>query len=216
MNSEIKVDKPSPSYLKHSNNGGLFVGLVYVLVLMSILALALWQNSEVDKNKAIITLDERITLLEEQLSLADENNTDSMTGISASLQFLDKEVRKLWDLSNKRNKVDIKKLKEDTELINTNLNVINDEIGQLKELISQTNKDIDHIRKLSKQSNDDLNILKALPIQINNLETKLMLAEDSIQALESYKKQINQTILEIQSEISKSCGRQRSANCYRG
>ena len=125
-----------------------------------------------------------------------------MTGISASLQFLDKEVRKLWDLSNKRNKVDIKKLKEDTELINTNLNVLNDEIGQLKELISQTNKDIDHIRKLSKQSNDDLNILKALPIQINNLETKLMLAEDSIQALESYKKQINQTILEIQSEIS--------------
>ena len=51
-------------------------------------------------------------------------------------------------------------------------------------------------------SNDDINILKALPIQINNLETKLMLAEDSIQALESYKKQINQTILEIQSEIS--------------
>ena len=67
---------------------------------------------------------------------------------------------------------------------------------------SQTNKDIDDIKKLSKQSNDDLNILKALPIQINNLETKLMLAEDSIQALESYKKQINQTILEIQSEIS--------------
>jgi hypothetical protein len=29
-----------------------------------------------------------------------------------------------------------------------------------------------------------------------------MLTEDSIQALESYKKQINQTILEIQSEIS--------------
>jgi chromosome segregation ATPase len=203
MNSEIKVDKPSPSYLKHANNGGLFVGLVYVLVLMSILALALWQNSEVDKkNKAIVTLDERIALLEEQLSLADENNTDSMTGISASLQFLDKEVRKLWDLSNKRNKVDIKKLKEVTELINTDLNVLNEEIGELKELISQTNKDIDHIRKLSKQSNDDLNILKALPIQINNLETKLMLAEDSIQALESYKKQINQTILEIQSEIS--------------
>ena len=203
MNSEIKVDKPSPSYLKHSNNGGLFVGLVYVLVLMSILALALWQNSEVDKkNKAIATLDERIALLEEQLSLSDENNTDSMAGISASLQFLDKEVRKLWDLSNKRNKVDIKKLKENTELINTDLNVLNEEIGQLKELISQTNKEVDFIRKLNNQSNKDIDNLKTLPIQLNNLETKLMLAEDSIQALESYKKQINQTILEIQSEIS--------------
>ena len=203
MNSEIKVDKPSPSYLKHSNNGGLFVGLVYVLVLMSILALALWQNSEVDKkNKAIITLDERIALLEEQLSLADENNTDSMTGISASLQFLDKEVRKLWDLSNKRNKVDIKKLKEDTELISTDLNLLNEEITQLIELISKTNKEIDNIKKLSSQSTKDINYLKALPLQLSNLETKLMLAEDSIQALESYKKQINQTILEIQSEIS--------------
>jgi archaellum component FlaC len=203
MNSEIKVDKPSPSYLKHSNNGGLFVGLVYVLVLMSILVLALWQNSEVDKkNKAIIILDERIAILEEQLSLADENNTDSMTGISASLQFLDKEVRKLWDLSNKRNKVDIKKLKEDTELISTDLNLLNEEITQLIELISKTNKEIDNIKKLSSQSTKDINYLKALPLQLSNLETKLMLAEDSIQALESYKKQINQTILEIQSEIS--------------
>jgi archaellum component FlaC len=203
MNSEIKVDKPSPSYLKHSNNGGLFVGLVYVLVLMSILVLALWQNSEVDKkNKAIIILDERIAILEEQLSLADENNTDSMTGISASLQFLDKEVRKLWDLSNKRNKVDIKKLKEDTELISTDLNLLNEEITQLIDLISKTNKEIDNIKKLSSQSTKDINYLKALPLQLSNLETKLMLAEDSIQALESYKKQINQTILEIQSEIS--------------
>jgi archaellum component FlaC len=203
MNSEIKVDKPSPSYLKHSNNGGLFVGLVYVLVLMSILVLALWQNSEVDKkNKAIIILDERIAILEEQLSLADENNTDSMTGISASLQFLDKEVRKLWDLSNKRNKVDIKKLKEDTELISTDLNLLNEEITQLIDLISKTNKEIDNIKKLSSQSTKDINYLKALPLQLSNLETKLMLTEDSIQALESYKKQINQTILEIQSEIS--------------
>jgi archaellum component FlaC len=203
MNLEIKVDKPSPSYLKHSNNGGLFVGLVYVLVLMSILVLALWQNSEVDKkNKAIIILDERIAILEEQLSLADENNTDSMTGISASLQFLDKEVRKLWDLSNKRNKVDIKKLKEDTELISTDLNLLNEEITQLIDLISKTNKEIDNIKKLSSQSTKDINYLKALPLQLSNLETKLMLTEDSIQALESYKKQINQTILEIQSEIS--------------
>ena len=51
-------------------------------------------------------------------------------------------------------------------------------------------------------SNKDIDNLKTLPIQLNNLETKLMLAEDSIKALESYKKQINQTILEIQSEIS--------------
>ena len=126
MNSEIKVDKPSPSYLKNSNSGGLFVGLIYVLVLMSILLLALWQNSDIkDKENSLKILDDRIAILEEQLSLVDESNMDSMSGISASLQFLDKEVRKLWDLSNKRNKLDIKKLKEVDANINLDLKSVN-------------------------------------------------------------------------------------------
>ena len=203
MNSEIKVDKPSPSYLKHSNNGGLFVGLVYVLVLMSILALALWQNSEVDKkNKAIITLDERIALLEEQLSLADENNTDSMTGISASLQFLDKEVRKLWDLSNKRNKVDIKKLTE--------------QLTKLDKLFTKLQKDVaaNQLNLNSMKKNIDLNLskidelglsaedLQSLRLSLSNINTQLMLLDDSVQALNNYKNQLNQVILEIQTQVS--------------
>ena len=203
MNSEIKVDKPSPSYLKHSNNGGLFVGLVYVLVLMSILALALWQNSEVDKkNKAIVTLDERIALLEEQLSLADENNTDSMTGISASLQFLDKEVRKLWDLSNKRNKVDIKKLTE--------------QLNKLDKLFTKLQKDVvaNQLNLNSMKKNIDLNLskidelglsaedLQSLRLSLSNINTQIMLLDDSVQALNNYKSQLNQVILEIQTQVS--------------
>ena len=44
------------------------------------------------------------------MNIADEINNDSLTDISSSIQFLDKEIRKLWDLSNKRNKVNISKL----------------------------------------------------------------------------------------------------------
>ena len=40
-----------------------------------------------------------------------------MTDITSSIQFLDKEVRKLWDLSNKRNKVNIQKLTKQTSEI---------------------------------------------------------------------------------------------------
>ena len=106
MDRNLKIEKRSPSYLKKSNRGGLLIGFIYVGAFMSILFLAIWQTFESEYNKTTNTLiDERLTLIEEQINLADETNNDSITDISSSIQFLDKEVRKLWDLSNKRNKV---------------------------------------------------------------------------------------------------------------
>jgi cytochrome oxidase assembly protein ShyY1 len=104
----MKPNKSSPAYLKKKNSGGLFVGFLYVLVFMSILALGIWQNFEANaKKKSLESVYQRLSVIEEQINIADEVNNDSLTDISASIQFLDKEVRKLWDLSNKRNKVNI-------------------------------------------------------------------------------------------------------------
>ena len=44
--------------------------------------------------------------------------------------------------------------------------------------------------------------LNTLKISLNNIETQLILLEDSVQALNNYKNQLNQVILEIQTEIS--------------
>ena len=51
MNQTMKPNKSSPAYLKKKTSGGLFVGFLYVLVFMSILALAIWQNFETKANK---------------------------------------------------------------------------------------------------------------------------------------------------------------------
>jgi chromosome segregation ATPase len=203
MNSEIKVEKPSPSYLKRSNNGGLFIGLIYVLVLMSILFLALWQSSEIqEKNASLKIFDDRISVLEEQLNLVDESNMDSMSGISASLQFLDKEVRKLWDLSNKRNKVDINKLKDIDVAINADLKSLDIQMNKTIKLIESQTDALASLKIQFNSLSDGYKILNRLPQDIKSLETQLMLIDDSIRALESYKKQINQTMFEIQTEVT--------------
>ena len=44
--------------------------------------------------------------------------------------------------------------------------------------------------------------LGALKLSLSNINTQQMLLDDSIQALNSYKNQLNQAILEIQTEIS--------------
>ena len=203
MDRDIKVSKKLPSYLERAGSGGLFVGFIYVVAFMSILLLGIWQTFESENNKSTLTsIDERISLIEEQINIVDETNNDSMTDITSSIQFLDKEIRKLWDLSNKRNKVDIKKLTE--------------QLSSLDKLFIKLQKDVaaNQLNLDSMKKNIDLNLskidelglsaedLQSLRLSLSNINTQLMLLDDSVQALNNYKNQLNQVILEIQTQIS--------------
>ena len=203
MKRNLKIDKKLPAYLQRSNKGGLLIGFIYVITFMSILFLGIWQTFESESNKSSLTLvDERLSLIEEQINIVDETNNDSMTDITSSIQFLDKEVRKLWDLSNKRNKVNIQKLTEQSTKIEKLLDEIQINIKNNQDNIYSLKNNIDlNISKLdSLQLNaSDLNILKT---NINSLDTQLILLDDSVQALNNYKNQLNQAILEIQTDIS--------------
>ena len=203
MASKLKITKNLPSYLEKSSKGGLLIGFIYVIAFMSILFLAIWQTFESENNKSSMKLvDERLSLIEEQINIVDETNSDSMTDITSSIQFLDKEIRKLWDLSNKRNKVDIQKLTEQTnEIENLLLTIRNDiEINQ-KNLLSTQDSVSKNIKKI-----DDLGLssedLISLKLSLNNIDTQLILLDDSVQALNNYRNQLNQVILEIQTQIS--------------
>jgi hypothetical protein len=203
MSSKFKIGKKLPSYLNRSSKGGLLVGFIYVVAFMSILFLAIWQTFESEYNKSSMQLvDERLSLIEEQINIVDETNNDSMTDITSSIQFLDKEIRKLWDLSNKRNKVNIEKLTNQANKINELLISLENDI-KFNQLTLETAKtDISNnsieINELG-LSNEDLISLK---LSLSNIDTQLILLDDSVQALNNYKNQLNQVILEIQTQIS--------------
>ena len=205
MTSRFKINKKLPSYLKRSSTGGLLIGFIYVLTFMSILFLSLWQTFEYQNNKDNMELvDQRISIIEEQINIVDEINNDSMTDITSSIQFLDKEIRKLWDLSNKRNKVNIEnlttKLNELESLITEMIDDIDLNKDNLQLLKSETIVSIDKLDEVI----NEISSLNTLKISLNNIETQLILLEDSVQALNNYKIQLNQVILEIQTEISNS------------
>ena len=199
----MKIDKKIPTYLQRANKGGLFIGFIYVLVFMSILFLWIWQTFESEDNKSSMNLmDERLAIIEEQINIVDETNNDTITDISSSIQFLDKEIRKLWDLSNKRNKVNIQKLSEQTIKIEQLLKSLEDEVSNNQSTIINMRDSIDqnisNIQELG-ISADDLSIIR---LNLSSIDTQLMLLDDTVQALNSYKNQLNQTILEIQTQIN--------------
>ena len=203
MNSKFKISRKIPSYLNRSSKGGLLVGFIYVIAFMSILFLAIWQTFESENNKSSMQLvDERLSLIEEQINIVDETNNDSMTDITSSIQFLDKEIRKLWDLSNKRNKVNIEKLINQTDEINKILTSVQNDIkNNQTDLESSKNIIFNNTAKIDELglSSEDLISLK---LSLTNIDTQLILLDDSVQALNNYKNQLNQVILEIQTQIS--------------
>ena len=199
----MKIDKKKPAYIDRSNKGGLLVGFIYVLAFMSILFLWIWQTFESENNNSSMKIiDERLSIIEEQINIADESNNDTVNDLSSSIQFLDKEIRKLWDLSNKRNKVNIQKLTQQTLEIEDILNNLDKSVSQNKKSLAairnSLEKEIENIRS-SSASNNDLEMIK---LNLNSIDTQLMLLDDSVQALNGYKNQLNQTILEIQTQVS--------------
>ena len=187
----------------NKNSSGLFLGVVFVLLLVGILALSLWV-SELSKASGDINskVETRLMVLEEQLKLADSTSTDFLSDVNSQLQFLDKEIRKLWDLSNKRNKVNIANLDNEVKkhsdalreiaLMQTNdqknINLIREQSRKLKVLLDQLTE--------SNKENAMLNN------KISELNNSILLMEETIQAFDLYRKQNNEMLQDIQLQIS--------------
>jgi len=202
MTIKISATKNGDSHINKSSSG-LFLGIVFVLLLIGILALSLWV-SELSKtsNSVNSKVESRLLILEEQLQLADSTSTEFLSDINTQLQFLDKEIRKLWDLSNKRNKVNISKLTKDvskhTEALKeiaatqtndqTNINSIKNEAQKLRSAIDE----------LSQANKENLNAQN----KIAELNKSILLLEETVQAFDAYRRQNNEMLQEMQLKIS--------------
>ena len=202
MNIKISATKDGDSNLNKSSSG-LFLGIVFVLLLIGILALSLWV-SELSKASSNVNskVESRLSILEEQLQLADSTSTEFLSDVNTQLQFLDKEIRKLWDLSNKRNKVNIAKLTQDISKHSTALKEIamtqtNDQtnINTIKNESKKLRVAIDELSQANKENLSAQN-------KINELNKSVLLLEETVQAFDAYRRQNNEMLQEMQLKIS--------------
>ena len=202
MNMKISATKDEDSYINKSSSG-LFLGVVFVLLLIGILALSLWVSELSNTSNTVNSeVESRLSILEEQLQLADSTSTEFLSDINSQLQFLDKEIRKLWDLSNKRNKVNIAKLTQDVTKHSTALKEIamtqtNDQINinAIKNESQKLRLLIDELSAASKENLTSQN-------KIAELNKSVLLLEENLQAFDSYRRQNNEMLQEMQLKIS--------------
>ena len=205
MTEKISPEDFQRIYKVVEEKGGIVLALVFIAILFGILFLSLWVG-QISKNTGVNTtdLESRLIQLEEGFELADEVSTEFLTDTGAQLQFLDKEIKKLWDLSNKRNKVNIQKIFTELEEIKKQNMAVSRNLNQLKASSSNASKELKNLNDIIKRLNVESEEFKAIAQQIDALQRRMLVLDETIQAFDNFRKQTNQSIVDIQTLINES------------
>ena len=205
MTDKISPEDFQRTYKVVEEKGGIVLAIVFVALLFGILFLSLWVG-QISKNTGVNTtdLESRLIQLEEEFQLADEVSTEFLTDTGAQLQFLDKEIKKLWDLSNKRNKVNIQKIFTELEAIKKQNNAVTQSLNQLRASSVNASKELKELNDIIRRLNVESEEFKAIAQQINTLQRRILVMDETIQAFDNFRRQTNQSIVDIQTLINES------------
>ena len=152
--------------------------------------LSLQQNNLNQINSRLIDIEESF---QSQSNFAEER----VGSILQDIKLLNSEVRKHWDLSNKRNKKNIALLEnqvnEITEVTNSNLKDFELITGKLEKLNESMFELQGRIAKLS-----------SLELNAGIYDQKFNNLNEAINAIDAYRLQINQRLLEIDRQLNSS------------
>ena len=205
-NNDIKPVRPDIASkrgaLRNKGGGVLFSSTITIINSLGLVLLFFWFfNTSGNQQEAGQNFIERISSLEESSSENQKVIDDVSQNIDAEFKFVNKEIRKLWDLSNKRNRKNI----------TTNLNSIEELQNKLTELAKIDETLTAKQRALSLELAKLNKILEKINLGLENTnlassydtnQINLGEIEDSINSFDAYRLQVNQSIIEIREKLN--------------
>jgi hypothetical protein len=191
---------------KKRNIGGsslLFISLLGLINLGGLVILGLWFfNASGYQQETGQSFVQRISFLEEEISSIKAVNKESIDSLEEQTKFIDKEIRKLWDLSNKRKRKNIDSLTIQLTEVKTSFEKI---FKSNNSILAKQRARALEIAKLEKVRADlkiKLTNLNALS-ETSDISEKLKSQEEAIAAFDDYRKQVNRALLELEEKLDK-------------
>ena len=168
----------------------------YLIVAGIVLATFAWTffviSSQYDN---LVKINNRLITLEENVQTSSDSSEENIETLLADLKIINREIRKLWDLSNKKNKKDISVLSEQNK-------VISDEIFEVQNSSASNTESLEEIDVSLKNIKARLAKLSSFELNSNTFAERLVELEEAIEAVDAYRKQTNQTIADLQDQLS--------------
>ena len=168
---------------------------VFLLVFIILISFMLFRTSSQQEN--LINMNSRLIDLEQQVQQSVQSSEVTVETLSDDLKEVNREIRKLWDLSNKRNKQRIATLEDQLNSISSSI----------KEIFTQSQE----IRLISKEFSKSISDIKTRVAKIDtsslsspDYELRIKDLEEAVNSMDSFRRQTNQSIVDIQTLINES------------
>ena len=203
---DIKPERPDLSSNRRARKTGgggfLFSSLVLILNSIGLIILFLWFfNTSGNQQQAGQNFVERISVLEELIAQKNQQINILSEEVDADLKFVNKEVRKLWDLSNKRNRKNISENQNSIESLNEKI----ESIDKKDEVLSAQQRALTLELARIKNIQDNIDSLLDTFDDITPNETasdKLADIQESIDSFNAYRIQVNESLLNLRKKLN--------------
>ena len=203
---DIKPERPDLSSNRRARKTGggsfLFSSLVLILNSIGLIILFLWFfNTSGNQQQAGQNFVERISVLEERLAQKDQQIKILSEEVEADLKFVNKEIRKLWDLSNKRNRKNISENLNSIENLNEKIESIDKKDEVLSAQQRALTLELARIKNIQDNINSQLdNFDESAPNE--TASDKLADIQESIDSFNAYRVQVNQSLLNLKEQLN--------------
>ena len=170
--------------------------IFYLVVTVIIVATFSWTYFGISAQQDnLVKINNRLISLEENVQSSSDSSEENIETLLADLKIINREIRKLWDLSNKRNKKDISVLSEQNK-------VISNEIFEIQNNSTSNTQSLENIEESLKGMKKRLAKLSSFELNSSTYSERLAELEEAVQSVDAYRKQTNQSILDLQEELS--------------
>ena len=143
------------------------------------------------------SMNSRLISVEESFQTQSNSADEKVGSILQDIKLLNSEVRKLWDLSNKKNKKNI-------SLLENKVNEITEATNSAAEDYLQINASLESLNKSMFDLEGRIAKLSALELNSSSYEKKFDDLAEAIDAIDAYRLQINQRLLAIDERLNES------------
>ena len=180
----------------------LFSSTITIVNTIGIVLLGLWFfNTSGSQQQAGKSFIERISMLEENISIQSSKVDDLTETNSQDLKFINKEIRKLWDLSNKKNRKSISQNLNSIESIEETLGVLDKEYKTLSAKQRSLNLELAKLEKMQEKLSESLDI-ESSSSEDEDIEDRLADLEEATKSMDLYRTQVNQSILSLKEKLN--------------
>ena len=180
----------------------LFSSTITIVNTIGLILLGLWFfNTSGSQQQAGKSFIERISMLEESISIQSNKVDDLLETNSQDLKFINKEIRKLWDLSNKKNRKSISQNLNSIESIEETLQVLDKEYKTLSAKQRSLNLELSKLEKMQEKFSQSLDMVSPSS-ENDDIEDRLVDLEDAIKSMDLYRNQVNQSILSLKDKLN--------------